>query len=137
MKPFLFLIMILMTIEVWAIDCDCEVLTYAPITGSHQLRPNSLKYYELNNYSSYSKVNIQECRNSCLEKFHEDLPEDRLNALLQIYAQTLINEQVLGYNCTGLTTLKFPVRVKATFGSKGLGNLVDTVQVINHEESCF
>ena len=43
----------------------------------------------------------------------------------------------LSHNCTGFTTLKFPVRVKAKLGPMGLGNVVDLIQVVNHEQLCF
>lgn len=101
------------------------------------MKSNDFKTYELEEYSSYSIKNQNECRNSCLKRFEEDMPANRLNALLIIYTQSLIREGALGYNCTGLTTLKFPVRVKASLGRLGLGNVADLVQVINHEEACF
>lgn len=62
---------------------------------------------------------------------------DRLNALLVTLSQELIQEKVLGFNCTGLTTLKYPVRVKAKLGDMSLGNVENLVQVVNHEEICF
>lgn len=119
------------------VECDCEVQVYSPMTGSHQMSVNTLKVYTLESFSSYSLKNQKKCRLSCEERFMEDMPTQRLNALLATYAQGLITEGAVGYNCTGLTTLKFPVRVKASMGQLGLGNVVDVVQVINHEEICF
>jgi hypothetical protein len=107
------------------------------MTGPHQMQPNTLKVYELEEFSSYSAKNQRTCRQSCLEKYEADMPSDRLQALLLTYAQNLIQEKALGYNCTGLTTLKFPVRVKASIGQLGLGNVSDIVQVVTHEELCF
>jgi hypothetical protein len=49
----------------------------------------------------------------------------------------LIDQKVVGFNCTGLTNLKYPVRVKARLAENGLGNVADIVQVISHEEVCF
>ncbi len=62
---------------------------------------------------------------------------ERLNALLMSLTQDMINERVVGYNCTGLTTLKFPIRVKAKLGDMSLGNVEDLTQVVNFEEICF
>ena len=107
------------------------------MTGSHKIQPNDFKTYELEEFSSYSVKNQKLCRLSCMEAFQEDMPQERLNALMLSYSQTLINEGVLGYNCTGLTVLKYPVRVKARLGRMGLGNVADTVQVVAHEEACF
>jgi hypothetical protein len=36
-----------------------------------------------------------------------------------------------------MTTLKYPVRVKAKLAQNGLGNVADVVEVIGHEEVCF
>lgn len=123
--------------KAFAIACDCEVRVFSPMTGSHQMSPNSFKTYELEEYSSYSLKNQKDCRRVCLEKFQEDMPARRLNALLVTYTQSLIDDRVLGHNCTGFTTLKFPVRVKAKLGPMGLGNVVDLIQVVNHEQLCF
>lgn len=133
----LFVGLILISAKAFAIGCDCEVRVYAPMTASHQMSETVLKTYELEEFSSYSKKNQRICRQLCLEQYEKDMPQSRLNALLMSYTQTLINEKVLGYNCTGLTTVKYPVRVKASLGKLGLGNVADTVQVIGHEELCF
>jgi hypothetical protein len=126
-----------MSLNVFALSCDCEVRVYSPLTGSHQFPPNPLKTYELEEYSSYSVKHQKECRENCQKKFEEDMPGERMNALLLTYAQSLINEKVVGYNCTGLTTLKFPVRLKARLGDMGLGNIVDVIHVVTREELCF
>lgn len=101
------------------------------------MKPTSFKVYELEEFSSYSVKNQRACFNSCLNAFEEDMPAERLTALLVTYSQNLIEEKAVGYNCTGLTTLKYPVRVKASLGRLGLGNVSDTVQVVNYEKICF
>ena len=73
----------------------------------------------------------------CLRVFEDDLPNDRMTALLMLHSARLIKEGQLGYNCTGLTTLKYPVRVKASMGKLNLGTVADQVYVVNHEEQCF
>lgn len=137
MKLILNLILTLFTMEAFAIGCDCEVVIYSPTTGSNRMKPNSFKTYELEEFSSYHVKNQIACRESCLKKFEDDMPSDRINAILGSYAQSLISEGAIGYNCTGLTTLKFPVRVKASLGNLGLGNVSDTFRVVNHEQLCF
>lgn len=137
MKLILTFILTILSVNAFALNCDCEVRIYSPITGSYKMSPNNFKTYELEEFSSYHVKNQRACRESCLKKFEEDMPSDRLNALLMSYAQSLITERSVGYNCTGLTTLKFPVRVKASLGRLGLGNVSDTIRVVNHEELCF
>ncbi|MBA2403287.1 MAG: hypothetical protein H0V66_00835 [Bdellovibrionales bacterium] len=121
----------------FAIPCDCEVRVHTPLTGSHRMEPVIIKTYTLEEFSSMAPKNIRACRQSCLAEFHSDMPAARLNALLVTYSMQLIDQKVLGYNCTGLTNLKYPVRVKARLAQSGLGNVADLVQVISHEEVCF
>lgn len=120
-----------------AIPCDCEVRVHPPLTGPHEVGMNVIQTYELEEFSSYNVKNQKACRQSCLEEFRKDMPAQRLNALLLTYSEQLISGKVIGYNCTGLTTLKYPVRVRAKLGNLGLGNVADLVQVISHEEQCF
>lgn len=137
MRKFIFAFLMLVPVFAFAVDCDCEVIVYSPLTGPHKMAPNSLKTYELESFSNYAQKNQLQCRSSCLEQFQKDMPTTRLNALLLTYSQRLIDEGALGFNCTGLTTLKYPVRVRATLGKVGLGNVVDQIYVVNHEEACF
>src|SRR5690606_21764493 len=127
----------LLSVNAFAINCDCIVRVYSPTTGSHKLPSTDLKVYELEEFSSYSINNQKLCRLSCQKAFQEDMPQERLNALLLSYSQSLSTDGAIGYSCTGLTVLKYPVRVKARLGNLGLGNVSDTVQVVAHEEACF
>ncbi len=137
MKFILVCLTMIMSLNTFAIECDCEVRVFSPLNGSHKMEPVSLKTYTLEEFSSYSVQNQNDCRASCLKQFEKDMPTERLNALLVTLGQNLINEKALGYNCTGLTTMRFPVRVRATLGFMGLGNVSSLVQVVSHEEVCF
>lgn len=137
MKLFLLFLSVFISLNVFAVPCDCEVRVYSPTTGSYQLPSTTLKLYELQDYSNYSKANQNECRELCLREFEKDLPSKKLNQELLSYSETLIQEGLLGHNCTGLTTLKYPVRVKAKLGLIGLGNVADMIQVISYEKPCF
>lgn len=121
----------------FAIPCDCEVLVFSPITGSHKFPPTNLKTYELEEFARPTLKSQRTCRQLCLEKFEADMPSDRLTALLLNHSARLVEARAVGHNCTGLTTLKYPVRVKARLGNRSLGNVVDLIQVVNHEEICF
>jgi hypothetical protein len=137
MRAFWFAILTLSSISAFAIPCDCEVKVFSPSTASHQLTPNTLTSYQQEDFATYSSKAQLGCRASCLKKFQDDLPTQRLHALLITYSIRLIEDKAVGFNCTGLTTLKYPVRVKATLGDRSIGNVVDEVHVINHEEVCF
>lgn len=107
------------------------------MTGSHQAPPSPLKSYELENYSSKSAKAQESCQKSCLRAFTEDMKGGRLKSLLHLYTQRLISEKAVGFNCTGLTTLQYPVVVKARLGNLSLGNVYRSMEVISYEEPCF
>ncbi len=127
----------LVSLSAFAVECDCEVWVYTPLTGSKQIAPERLRKFELEEFNNYLVRNQHQCRRLCHERYLADLPSERLDAMLVTHAQDLIREEKLGFNCTGLTTLKFPVRVKAKLGGLGLGNVADVIQVVNHEQVCF
>jgi hypothetical protein len=137
MKKLFGVLFVIMSSSAMALHCNCEVIVHSPISGPNKLQPDNLKQYHLESYDSYKVKNQYACRHACLETFHHDLPTARLNALLVKYSKNLIDVRSLGFNCTGLSTLKYPVRVRASLGRLGLGNVIDQVHVINHEEACF
>jgi hypothetical protein len=120
-----------------ALDCDCFIVAFAPLTGAHKASPVTLKKFELNSYDNYSSSSFLSCRNSCSQVLDKQMNMENLSSLLNAYTQNLIEKNTLGYNCTGLTTVKFPVRVKAKLGNFSLGNVADVIHVINHEQICF
>ena len=125
------------TMNAFAMKCDCEVRVFSPMTGSYQMDSTPLKVYTLETYDSYRVKNQLRCRDLCLRTFEEDLPTERMTALLLLHSARIIREGLMGYNCTGLTNLKYPVRVKASLGKLNLGNVADQVYSVNHEEQCF
>ncbi len=121
----------------WAVDCDCSVVAYSPLTASHLLPTVTLRRFELEGYDNRSISSQLGCRKSCLKSFEKEMNHRSLNSLLVAHTQNLIESKVVGFNCTGLTTLKFPVRVKAKLGNLGLGHVADVIHVVNHEQICF
>lgn len=137
MRQMVFLLFFFLSTSSFALDCDCSVSIHSPLTGSLKLEPITLRQYELRSFDTYSVRSQLECRSLCVAKFEEDLPSVKIGQILREHSQDLIKARVLGFNCTGLTTLKFPVRVKAQLGQLRLGNVSDQIHVINHEEICF
>ena len=123
--------------NILAIDCDCFVSVFSPLTGSLAETPHILEKYRLESFSRNTQRAQVLCRESCLEKFHQELPSERLDEILKDYSKDLIRKRVVGYNCTGPTTFKFPIRVKASLGKAGLGNVENFIQVTRIEKSCF
>lgn len=136
MKAFIIL-NLLFSFSAYAINCDCDIRIHSPIGAPLKIEPIILKTLKVESFSSYSYKNQIQCRNSCLEEFQSEMPVQRLKALLQSYSQELISQGRIGYNCTGLTVLKFPVRVRARLANLGLGNVSDIIETVAHEEICF
>jgi len=132
-----FLFLLLFSGSLMAATCDCEVRVYHPTTASQKINSAVMMEYQLETFDSYSIRSQRRCRALCLQKFREDLPSERLTALLQTLSQRLIEERVVGYNCTGLTTFRYPLRVKASLGRLSLGNVENRMEVVTHEEACF
>lgn len=132
----IFFIVFIFSFNALSIQCDCEVRIYGPITGPQTLSLKILKVFELEEFSQHSSVNHNLCRESCTKTFEKEMTNKRLKFELLSYSQELIEENIIGYNCTGPTTLKFPVRVKALLGGKGLGNVSDFIEVIDFEKFC-
>lgn len=137
MRLLLILFLGLYSVNIFAFTCDCDLLVFSPLTGPRHLPEANLKTYERENYASQSAASQLSCQRSCVDAFSEDMKGQRLQALLLVYTQRLINERVVGFNCTGLTTLQYPVVVKAQLGNLSLGNVYRSLQVITHEEVCF
>jgi hypothetical protein len=136
MQKALLLLIIFWIGPVFAIPCDCEVRALAPLTGSHKMSPVILKTYELEEFSSFAKASSKKCQSSCLREFQRDMTQDHLIGLLETYSSQLNEEKSIGVNCTGETTLKFPIKVKAKLGKKGLGLVTSFIQVIHFNQSC-
>ncbi len=120
-----------------AISCDCEILASASMNRTHSLPPISIALYQLEEYGSYKLKNQKECRHSCLKEFEKNMSAEKMRDILRSHSRELINKKLVGYNCTGLTTLKYPVRVKARLGVLGLGHVANFIEVVNLEELCF
>ena len=137
MRLLMSLLLMALSLPSFALECDCTVSIHSPLTGPIKLEPTVARRYELQSFDSYSVRNQLQCRKLCVDKFEEDLPSGRLAQMLKTHSQDLINGRVLGFNCTGFTTLKFPIRVKAQLGEMSIGNVADEIHIINHEEICF
>ena len=137
MRFLFFLVSFMTSLQAFAASCDCELMVLSPMTGSHRMAPATLKNYQLENYASITVNSRDKCRNSCLKEFQSDMSVDRLKALLLVYSQRLIDQRLVGYNCTGLTTFQYPVVLKASLGPVSLGNVYQSLEVVTHEEACF
>ncbi len=135
---FLFLIFtMLWSSQILAIHCDCEVYVLPPTSGSHSIPIKKLAVFEIDEFSSYSTKSQFSCRNFCRQEVEEKLSSSDLTKKLNDYSAYLAEKSLIGYSCSGLTTLKYPIKVKAVLGKKGLGSVADFIQVVNYSQNCF
>jgi hypothetical protein len=133
----IFFFIFLIPLSAYSIQCDCEVRIYGPLTGPQTLGIKILKVFELEEFNRHSLSNHDLCRESCVKTFEKEVTSKRLKFELLNYSQELIEKNIIGYNCSGLTTLKFPIRTKAFLGGKGLGNVSDFIEVVSFEKACL
>jgi len=135
---FLFLIvMMLWSSQILAIHCDCEVYVSPPTSGPHSIPVKKLTVFEIHEFSTYSKKSQLSCRSLCGQEVEENLSSSDLTRQLKDYSANLVENNLIGYSCTGFTTLKYPIKVKAVLGKKGLGSVADFIQVVNYSHNCF
>lgn len=127
----------LLSVNGFAFYCDCRLLIFSPLTGSHRLDSVEYKSYTLETFSKINDNTKNACRLSCSEKFNANFKSDDFYSIVYRHAEELIQSGAIGYNCTGQTTLKFPVKIKASLGHVPLGNVADFIQVVTYEKSCF
>jgi hypothetical protein len=121
----------------YAYRCTCNVNVSHPLTASQTMKTATMRTYTMSTYDSMNEANVDACRNECVQQFRRDLPPDELTPILVELSKQLIDQKVVGYNCTGLTSFKYPVRVKAKFGRRSLGNVADQIEVVTYEQVCF
>lgn len=136
-KTWLLLVLLLNMGSAYAYRCTCDVNVSHPLTASQEMKAASMRKYTMTTYDTMSEATQNACRNECLQQFRKDLPPDELTPILVELSRQLIDQKVVGYNCTGLTSFKYPVRVKAKLGRRPLGNVADQIEVVTYEQVCF
>jgi hypothetical protein len=119
----------------FALDCKCNLLSGHPLEGkvtSYYIQTFSGKYYGLP--TPRAKL---ECLSDCQNIFETKVDEYYLKQELRDIGEKLAYEGQLGFNCTGATTLKFPVQVRAYLGESSLGISHTSFHNIHMEKVCF
>lgn len=136
MKWLLFLTMFTV-LPAWATTCNCEVFAVAPLTASQQVDPFPIGKYKTNYYGDYKAESLTACRKDCRLRAMEDYDANTLEERLAPWTDRLVANGLAGYNCTGPTDFKIPVRVRALMGKVSLGLTHETMVFIHRERSCF
>ncbi len=133
LSAFLFII----SSQVYAYTCQCTVEVYPPTTGSHSIPLESKMFDDGREYGRLTKYSYQACATECRESSIDKFPYPQLQQVAYQQSVKLIKNDEVGYNCTGPTTFKYPVRFKASLGPVTLGNVRQEMVIVHHDQKCF
>lgn len=107
------------------------------MTSSQKIENHVVTQFRGKYYGEYAVGAVKECRSDCAYIAQRDYDEDRLKQLLLPWVSELVEYGQAGYNCTGPTTFKVPVRVRASLGNRRLGITRESMIFLHREKSCF
>ncbi|MBY0516754.1 MAG: hypothetical protein K2P81_07595 [Bacteriovoracaceae bacterium] len=134
---YLSVLLLMFSLNSWANYCRCEVFAIAPLASSSNLGPFPLGEFKTSYYGSLDAESQTACRAECQQVAMKDYDAKFLRELLDPIAQSLILDKRVGYNCTGLTDFKFPIRVRARIGDTSLGLAHQSMLFLHHKKNCF
>lgn len=120
-----------------ATTCNCEVFAVAPFSAARKIEALPIGQFKTNYYGDYKIESQTSCRRDCRVSAMNDYDADTLREQLVPWSDQLVDTKRAGYNCTGPTDFKIPVRVRARMGKVSLGLAHETVVFIHRERSCF
>lgn len=137
MKFTLLVFLFMMNSMALAYTCQCSIEVYPPTTGSHSIPLESKVFDVGREFGRINKYSYQACYSDCKAASTEKFPYPQLQQVAYQQSVKLIQNDEVGYNCTGPTTFKYPVRFKATLGPIPLGNVRQEMVIVHHEQKCF
>jgi hypothetical protein len=118
------------------VDCSCEVRALTPMRASQSVLPHRLAEFPGRQFGAREAVApatcLRECRRDALARF----PRAILEAELAPWVDEIAAADSQGRICSGPTTFKVPVYVKAHLGDRALGVAHQTVVVLHREFDC-
>ncbi len=137
MKTILSAVLLMLSFSAFSYTCECKIELYPPITGSHSIPVEEKVFDEGREFGRLNKYNYEACARDCQSAAIEKFPYEQLQQVAYQQSVKLIQNDQVGYNCTGPTTLKYPVRFKAHLGPISLGNVRQETVIVHHEQKCF
>lgn len=137
MKFILSAFLFMVSLPALSYTCECRVEFYPPLTGSHSIPIESKIFEEGREFGKINKYSYQACYEDCKNAAVEKFPYTQLQQVAYQQSVKLIQNDQVGYNCTGPTTFKYPVRFKAFLGPVSLGNVRQEMIIVHHDQKCF
>lgn len=137
MKGLILTASLLIASPVWAFYCNCEVYAVSPLTSSEKSETHTIAEVKGRFYGLSDITAVRECRQDCALNAQADFDEDTLKTKLTPWVDELVDYKLAGFNCTGPTSFKVPVRVRAKLGERTLGIAREQIIFIHRNRSCF
>lgn len=131
------LILCLSSTASFAGACYCELSAGAPLSASYKLPAHELGKEKVSFFDLDNDETQELCRKDCQLFYKKQYPDPIVNQLLEIHANSLIRKSDLGYNCTGPTTIKYPLRMKALMDDRPIGVVRFSMGIVHLELSCL
>jgi hypothetical protein len=130
-------ILLLWSSQVLADYCQCEVFAVAPLSVSKKVGSYSVGEFKTSYFGKYDAEAQKSCRSECQKESMREYDANFLREKLTPWMTQLIAGGAAGYNCTGLTDYKIPVRVSAKIGDYSLGLVHQSMVFLHYNRSCF
>lgn len=137
MKTLSIIVMLFLSTVVQAGYCECELYAVSPMTASQKVENHVVAQFRGKYYGDFDASSVKECRNDCAHITQTEYDDETLKEKLLPWVNELIEYGLAGYNCTGPTTFKVPVRVRASLGERRLGISRESMVFLHREKSCF
>jgi hypothetical protein len=115
--------------------CRCDLVSGHPMEGMST--PRFIKSYDGRYYGLPTPKAKAECIDECRSAFETKVDEYYLKEELRATGESLTYNREVGVNCTGPTTMKFPVQMKAYLGESSIGISHSSIHVVHFEKICF
>jgi hypothetical protein len=133
----IFILCILFSRLAWSSTCECHLNAFSPIHGNTFSYKDKVMTFIGNYHGAINVKSVHGCRQECVEMMRDKVDSDDLLVELKLRAQKMVDEETIGYNCTGTTTFKFPIEMRAYIGDRSLGSTYKSLEIVHVEKKCF
>ncbi|MFP5458769.1 MAG: hypothetical protein ACLGG7_08555 [Bacteriovoracia bacterium] len=117
--------------------CQCEVFATSPLSVSNDVDPYPVGEIRGSYFGKFDAESQRTCRQECQTEAMREYDAAYLREKLTPWVRELVSNGVAGYNCTGSTDFKIPVRVRARIGKFSLGLAHESMVFLSYNRSCF
>lgn len=125
------------SVSAWANYCQCQLYAVAPLSASNKTETHTIGELRGKYYGIVTARTARECRQDCAVLAQTKYDEETLQEKLTPWVDELVSSGLAGHNCTGPTSFKIPVRVRAVLENRSLGIARQEMIFIHRNRNCF